>query len=112
MGSEGRGEQTVRTDQDNGLIRAEPVDRHLLDTFRHDFTAAFESFRFAPCPGDVIVRNLVCAVAGNAQLLTEAKSAVMEAVRGRSAFMVHPGPSHASDANRLLQQAADAGWKR
>ena len=27
MGSEGRGEQTMRTDQDNGLILAEPVDR-------------------------------------------------------------------------------------
>ena len=26
MGSEGRGEQTMRTDQDNGLILAEPVD--------------------------------------------------------------------------------------
>ena len=25
MGSEGRGEQTVRTDQDNGLILAAPV---------------------------------------------------------------------------------------
>ena len=25
MGSEGRGEQTVRTDQDNGLILSEPV---------------------------------------------------------------------------------------
>jgi CBS domain-containing protein len=122
MGSEGRGEQTMRTDQDNGLILAEPVDEHLLDTFRHDFTAALESFGFAPCPGNVMVRNPVwsrpladylsafrrwvaipdgnahmdvailydaVAVAGNAQLLAEAKTALVEAVRGRSAFMVH-----------------------
>jgi CBS domain-containing protein len=122
MGSEGRGEQTVRTDQDNALILAEPVDDHLLDTFRQDFTAALESFGFAACPGNVMVRNPVwsrtladylaafrrwvaipdgsahmdvailydaVAVAGNARLLVEAKNGLIEAVRGRSAFMVH-----------------------
>jgi CBS domain-containing protein len=57
MGSEGRGEQTVRTDQDNGLILDEPVDAAVLDAFRRDFTAALESFGFAPCPGNVMVRN-------------------------------------------------------
>ncbi len=57
MGSEGRGEQTVRTDQDNALILAAPVDEELLQTFRRDFTAALESFGFAPCPGEVMVRN-------------------------------------------------------
>ena len=57
MGSEGRGEQTVRTDQDNALILAEPVDEAQLASFRHDFTAALEGFGFAPCPGNVMVRN-------------------------------------------------------
>ncbi|PNG25038.1 putative nucleotidyltransferase substrate binding domain-containing protein [Methylocella silvestris] len=57
MGSEGRGEQTVRTDQDNALILAQPVDAAELDAFRRDFTAALESFGFAPCPGNVMVRN-------------------------------------------------------
>jgi CBS domain-containing protein len=57
MGSEGREEQTVRTDQDNALILAEPVEEAVLDAFRHDFTAALESFGFAPCPGNVMVRN-------------------------------------------------------
>ena len=122
MGSEGRGEQTVRTDQDNALILAEPVDEQVLDTFRLDFTAALGSFGFAPCPGNVMVRNPVwsrtvadyvaafrrwvaipdsnahmdvailydaVAVAGNATLLTQAKTALIEAVRGRSAFMIH-----------------------
>jgi CBS domain-containing protein len=37
MGSEGRGEQTMRTDQDNGLILPGPVDHATLDTFRADF---------------------------------------------------------------------------
>jgi CBS domain-containing protein len=57
MGSEGRGEQTVRTDQDNGLILSEPVDQAMLDGFRAEFTAALEDFGFPPCPGNVMVRN-------------------------------------------------------
>jgi len=57
MGSEGRGEQTVRTDQDNGLILAGPVDKATLDAFRADFSAALTDFGFPPCPGNVMVRN-------------------------------------------------------
>jgi CBS domain-containing protein len=57
MGSEGRGEQTMRTDQDNGLILSEPVPEADLDDFRVRFTQALESFGFPPCPGDVMVRN-------------------------------------------------------
>ena len=57
MGSEGRGEQTVRTDQDNGLILVEPVDAKMLDDFRAAFTDALEKFGFPPCPGNVMVRN-------------------------------------------------------
>ena len=36
MGSEGRGEQTFRTDQDNGLILAGPVPEEELAKFRAD----------------------------------------------------------------------------
>jgi CBS domain-containing protein len=57
MGSEGRGEQTVRTDQDNGLLLAAPVPQADLERFRDDFTAALERFGFPPCPGNVMVRN-------------------------------------------------------
>jgi CBS domain-containing protein len=57
MGSEGRGEQTVRTDQDNGLLLAMPVPGLDLKNFRANFTAALERFGFPPCPGDVMVRN-------------------------------------------------------
>jgi CBS domain-containing protein len=57
MGSEGRGEQTIRTDQDNGLILSEPVPEADLEKFRADFTDALERFGFPPCPGDVMVRN-------------------------------------------------------
>jgi len=57
MGSEGRGEQTVRTDQDNGLLLAGSVPVSDLKKFRTDFTAALERFGFPACPGDVMVRN-------------------------------------------------------
>ena len=98
------------------------MEAHLLDRFRHDFTAALEGFGFEPRPGNVMVRNpawsrplsdlLVdfrrrvtlpdenafmdvailydaVAVAGDAQLLAETKAGLIDAVRGRSAFMVH-----------------------
>ncbi len=59
MGSEGRGEQTVRTDQDNGLLLAEPVPKPDLAAFREAFSGALDSFGFPPCPGNVMVRNPV-----------------------------------------------------
>jgi CBS domain-containing protein len=57
MGSEGRGEQTFRTDQDNGLILAKPVPPADLETFRTDVFDALRQCGFPPCPGEVMVRN-------------------------------------------------------
>ena len=57
MGSEGRGEQTFRTDQDNGLILSEPVPDGDLEAFRADVFDALETCGFPPCPGEVMVRN-------------------------------------------------------
>ena len=57
MGSEGRGEQTVRTDQDNGLLLDGPVPAAELAAFRDEFSDALASFGFPPCPGNVMVRN-------------------------------------------------------
>lgn len=57
MGSEGRGEQTIRTDQDNGLILAGPVDEAALNRFREQFSGALADFGFPPCPGHVMVNN-------------------------------------------------------
>ena len=57
MGSEGRGEQTIRTDQDNGLILSRPVDEADLTQFRAAFSGALEQFGFPPCPGRVMVSN-------------------------------------------------------
>jgi CBS domain-containing protein len=120
MGSEGRGEQTVRTDQDNGLLLAEPVPEAELDRFREAFSGALDGFGFPPCPGNVMVRNPVwsqpldglvrqlrawvlerspdgamnlgiffdaVAVAGRADLLNDAKAALVEMMRGEKALL-------------------------
>lgn len=57
MGSEGRAEQTVRTDQDNGLLLGAEVPQADLATFREAFSGALDRFGFPPCPGNVMVRN-------------------------------------------------------
>lgn len=57
MGSEGRGEQTVRTDQDNGLLLAAAVPETELAMFREAFSGALAGFGFPPCPGNVMVSN-------------------------------------------------------
>ncbi len=59
MGSEGRGEQTFRTDQDNGLILSAPVSEADLEKFRAGIFDALEQCGFPPCPGEVMVRNPV-----------------------------------------------------
>ncbi len=57
MGSEGRGEQTVRTDQDNAILLARDVPAPDLAGFREAFTGALDRFGFPRCPGNVMVRN-------------------------------------------------------
>ncbi|MER2606806.1 MAG: DUF294 nucleotidyltransferase-like domain-containing protein [Siculibacillus sp.] len=133
MGSEGRGEQTVRTDQDNGLLLAHAVPEEDLAGFRVEFQAALASFGFPPCPGNVMVSNpiwsqtvddftsqlrrwvltpdedspmnlgiffdAVC-VAGNADLLKQAKDQFLALMAGETAALAHfaraidlfPGP--------------------
>ncbi|RAI45410.1 DUF294 nucleotidyltransferase-like domain-containing protein [Rhodoplanes roseus] len=120
MGSEGRGEQTVRTDQDNGLLLARPVPEEDLAAFRTAFSGALESFGFPPCPGDVMVKNprwsqpaddfLVqvegwirspaedgpmnlgiffdaVSVTGHPELLDRAKTAMIDMMRGETAYL-------------------------
>jgi CBS domain-containing protein len=57
MGSEGRGEQTVRTDQDNAILLARDVPAADLAQFREAFSGALARFGFPPCSGNVMVRN-------------------------------------------------------
>ncbi len=58
MGSEGRGEQLLKTDQDNGLVLRDgyeaPVD---LANICQQFSDALASFGYPPCPGHIMVSN-------------------------------------------------------
>jgi CBS domain-containing protein len=60
MGSEGRGEQTLSTDQDNAIIYDDSVTGEQLarlEAFSHDLIAALISIGVPPCPGGIMARN-------------------------------------------------------
>lgn len=58
MGSEGRGEQLLKTDQDNGLLLRDgwqPPAR--LPEICHQFSAALRRFGYPDCPGRIMLSN-------------------------------------------------------
>jgi len=57
MGSEGRGEQLLRTDQDNALILHEDQHCRGLQQLTAEFTDALIKLGYPPCPGNVMVSN-------------------------------------------------------
>ena len=58
MGSEGRGEQLLKTDQDNGLILRNGYDAPAdLDAICQRFSQALASFGYPECPGHIMVSN-------------------------------------------------------
>jgi CBS domain-containing protein len=59
MGSEGRGEQLLKTDQDNGLILRDgaALDSQLIADACTRFSAALRDFGYPDCPGGIMVRN-------------------------------------------------------
>ena len=58
MGSEGRGEQLLKTDQDNGLILQDGYEppANLADICQ-SFSQALSSFGYPECPGNIMVSN-------------------------------------------------------
>ena len=60
MGSEGRGEQLLKTDQDNGLILKDGfVPPSNLAEICNRFSAALRDFGYPDCPGNIMVSNPV-----------------------------------------------------
>lgn len=57
MGSEGRGEQMARTDQDNALVVSDDIDPDGLRPLCQQFTEAMIRFGWPPCPGNIMVSN-------------------------------------------------------
>jgi len=59
MGSEGRGEQIFRTDQDNALIVDDKADinKSELESFTKNFSALLIKCGYPPCPGNIMLSN-------------------------------------------------------
>ncbi len=57
MGSEGRGEQILKTDQDNALILRDGFVWPDINLLCDRFSAALASFGYPPCPGRIMVSN-------------------------------------------------------
>lgn len=57
MGSEGRGEQILKTDQDNGLILGDHQDWPRCQQDANRFTETLLTLGYPPCPGKIMVSN-------------------------------------------------------
>ncbi len=57
MGSEGRGEQILKTDQDNALILAPAADPEQARLAAEAFSRALEQYGYPPCPGGIMVSH-------------------------------------------------------
>lgn len=57
MGSEGRREQILQTDQDNGLILRQPMDPAEVERVTTEFSNALLDFGYPRCPGGIMVTN-------------------------------------------------------
>lgn len=59
MGSEGRGEQILKTDQDNALLLRDGFVFDGLAEVAARFNAALAEFGYPPCPGQIMLTNPV-----------------------------------------------------
>ena len=57
MGSEGRGEQILKTDQDNALILRDGFEHPGLEAVAERFNQALAGFGYPPCPGHIMLTN-------------------------------------------------------
>jgi len=58
MGSEGRAEQVIRTDQDNAFIWPDSIPKPPgLGVFMYNFSQTLIALGFPPCPGNIMVSN-------------------------------------------------------
>jgi CBS domain-containing protein len=57
MGSEGRGEQILKTDQDNALLLRDGYEHAALPQVAEDFNRALIDFGWPRCPGDIMLTN-------------------------------------------------------
>jgi CBS domain-containing protein len=80
MGSQGRGEQVLKTDQDNALLLRDGADLTHLKPATQAFSEALAQFGYPPCPGGIMLTQpLWC------QPLASFRTTLGEWVRGADA---------------------------
>ena len=109
MGSEGRGEQILKTDQDNALLLRDGYECADLEGNAQRFNAALAEFGYPPCPGDIMLTQPAWR-----QPLAAFRETIRGWVYGNAAGPDPDGPMHlaiffdaapvAGDAS-LLEQA-------
>jgi CBS domain-containing protein len=57
LGSEGRGEQILKTDQDNALVVKDGLHWHQCETVMAQLTHTLQQLGYPLCPGNVMVNN-------------------------------------------------------
>lgn len=57
MGSEGRQEQILKTDQDNGLILSDNFTSKNLETFAKNFVESLKELGYPECKGNIMITN-------------------------------------------------------
>src|SRR5690554_7766611 len=57
LGSEGRGEQILKTDQDNAVILLHAHEREAVQPLLQRLHQTFLEFGYPPCPGRVMFRS-------------------------------------------------------
>ncbi|MGB5917959.1 putative nucleotidyltransferase substrate binding domain-containing protein [Arcobacter sp.] len=57
MGSEGRNEQIIKTDQDNALIIKDGIDVEQYRPYMEEITRTLIDFGYPPCEGNIMVSN-------------------------------------------------------
>jgi len=90
MGSEGRGEQILRTDQDNALIIRDGEDEALFEPYMMELNAHLLQLGFPKCSGNVMVSNPYWrrSVGGYKNLISEWVDTLSEeALMGLSIFL-------------------------
>ncbi|MGL4809692.1 MAG: DUF294 nucleotidyltransferase-like domain-containing protein, partial [Giesbergeria sp.] len=136
MGSEGRGEQILKTDQDNALLLRDGFVCQELPAIAERFNTALIEFGYPRCPGNIMLTNPLwraplaefrqhirgwiygaqpdgpmhlaifmdaVAVAGDAELLHQAKQAVHDFLPDNDAFL-------ARFASAVEQFTVPSGW--
>lgn len=100
MGSEGRGEQILKTDQDNALLLSDELDCPELPAIAERFNAALASFGYPTCPGNIMVTNPLWR-----QPLTAFKATITDWLLGSDP----EGPMHLAIFMDARVVAGDAG---